>query len=432
MSSILTNDSASIALMTLQSINSNIADVQSEISTGRKVAGADDNAAVWAIAKTMEADVLGYRKVSDSLALGGSTLSVARNAAETITDLLTKIKGHVVTAQGENVDRSKIQANIGALRDQIAAVVGAAQFNGMNLLQNTEATEGSGSEAVLGFLQRDASGVRGVDIAITKRDLGQGAGAISASGGTYVAAVASATLNATQSGTLNASAVTVTAGMAFSLNIFGTDADDSTFTQADLRFTTAASETRAEMTNAPIFYVARDGDTTSDVMTQLVRRFESYAAQNDIDESVLSMTASGSSISISSGVTDGTDTIAMSLNTLTADAGNTVGGGLELLSGFDVTTTSGASDALSQIEGLLTTATDAAAGFGSDQNRLETQTAFNGKLTDAMRAGIGTLVDADLEESSARLQVLQVQQQLAIQALSIANGSPRALLGLFR
>ena len=45
MSSILTNDSASIALMTLQSINSNIADVQSQISTGRKVAGADDNAA---------------------------------------------------------------------------------------------------------------------------------------------------------------------------------------------------------------------------------------------------------------------------------------------------------------------------------------------------------------------------------------------------
>ena len=91
MSSILTNDSASIALMTLQSINSNIADVQSEISTGRKVAGADDNAAVWAIAKTMEADVLGYRKVSDSLALGGSTLSVARNAAETMAEDVTNL-----------------------------------------------------------------------------------------------------------------------------------------------------------------------------------------------------------------------------------------------------------------------------------------------------------------------------------------------------
>ena len=49
-----------------------------------------------------------------------------------------------------------------------------------------------------------------------------------------------------------------------------------------------------------------------------------------------------------------------------------------------------------------------------------------------MRAGIGTLVDADLEESSARLQALQVQQQLATQALSIANSAPQSLLGLFR
>ena len=49
-----------------------------------------------------------------------------------------------------------------------------------------------------------------------------------------------------------------------------------------------------------------------------------------------------------------------------------------------------------------------------------------------MRSGIGTMVDADLEEASARLQALQVQQQLAVQAMSIANNSPRVLLGLFR
>ena len=99
MSSILTNDSASIALMTLQGVNSSIADVQKEIATGKRVSGADDNAAVWAIAKTMQADVEGYKKVSDSLALGSATLSVARQGAETITDLLTEMKGKIVSAQ---------------------------------------------------------------------------------------------------------------------------------------------------------------------------------------------------------------------------------------------------------------------------------------------------------------------------------------------
>ena len=49
-----------------------------------------------------------------------------------------------------------------------------------------------------------------------------------------------------------------------------------------------------------------------------------------------------------------------------------------------------------------------------------------------MKAGIGAMVDADMEEASARLQALQVQQQLGIQALSIANQGPQNLLSLFR
>jgi flagellin len=49
-----------------------------------------------------------------------------------------------------------------------------------------------------------------------------------------------------------------------------------------------------------------------------------------------------------------------------------------------------------------------------------------------MKAGIGSLVDADMEEASARLQALQVQQQLSTQALSIANQQPQSLLSLFR
>ena len=49
-----------------------------------------------------------------------------------------------------------------------------------------------------------------------------------------------------------------------------------------------------------------------------------------------------------------------------------------------------------------------------------------------MQTGMGSLVDADLEEASARLQALQVQQQLATQALSIANQAPQNVLSLFR
>ena len=54
------------------------------------------------------------------------------------------------------------------------------------------------------------------------------------------------------------------------------------------------------------------------------------------------------------------------------------------------------------------------------------------KLMDSMKAGIGSMVDADMEEASARLQALQTQQQLGIQSLSIANQAPGAVMALFR
>ena len=83
-------------------------------------------------------------------------------------------------------------------------------------------------------------------------------------------------------------------------------------------------------------------------------------------------------------------------------------------------------------EGLIQTGVDAAAAFGSAQKRIDIQTEFVSQLTDALKSGIGSMVDADLEEASARLQSLQVQQQLGVQALSIANQSSNSILALFQ
>jgi len=111
---------------------------------------------------------------------------------------------------------------------------------------------------------------------------------------------------------------------------------------------------------------------------------------------------------------------------------NAGAGGLGALSSIDVSTSAGATAALGNIEAMMQTAIDAAASFGSVQKRVDIQKDFVTQLTDSMKAGIGSLVDADMEEASARLQALQVQQQLSTQALSIANQQPQALLALFR
>ena len=105
-------------------------------------------------------------------------------------------------------------------------------------------------------------------------------------------------------------------------------------------------------------------------------------------------------------------------------------GGLAALNSINVETDP--ASALQSIEGMLQTSIDAAASFGSAQKRIEIQSDFVGKLTDSLKTGIGAMVDTDMEEASARLQALQVQQQLATQALSIANQQPQGLLSLFR
>lgn len=270
---LITNESAMVALTNLRNVNKNLASVQQEISTGKSVSNARDNAAIWAVSTVMQSDVDSFEGISDSLALGASTVGVARGAAEQITSVLQEMKELVVSAQEDNVDTAKIQTDISFLSDQITSIIGAAQFNGLNLIDNTDNVE------FLSSLDRSDTGVTASNITVSGIDL-----------------------------------------------------------STDL------------------------------------------AAAADID----------------------------------------------------VSTSDGATAALGTIETLIQTGIDAAASFGSAQKRIDIQNEFITTLTDSLKSGIGALTDADLEEASARLQSLQVQQQLGVQALSIANQAPQALLGLFK
>jgi flagellin len=76
--------------------------------------------------------------------------------------------------------------------------------------------------------------------------------------------------------------------------------------------------------------------------------------------------------------------------------------------------------------------TTAATNLGSSKKRIDIQKDFVATLMSAIDRGVSTLVDADMNSESTKLQALQVQQQLGIQALSIANSSSQNILSLFR
>ncbi len=126
---------------------------------------------------------------------------------------------------------------------------------------------------------------------------------------------------------------------------------------------------------------------------------------------------------------------------LDRSAGFSAGGNIAgtSVSDFDISGVTNEANDLADLEGLtqavddaLQELTDAASYLGSIKNRVDIQNDFVNALSDAITRGIGQLVDANMEEESTKLQALQVQQQLGIQALSIANSSTQNILSLFR
>ncbi len=411
MSSILTNGGAMVALQTMKQINRNMSQVQSQISTGLKVGSAKDNAATWAISKVMESDVAGFKTIQDSLSLGSSTVNVARNAAETTVKLLTEIKTKIGGAQEQNVDRAKIQTDIEQLSEQIKSVVGAAQFNGLNLVNGSA----SSPINVLSSLDRAAGGVVSASqISVELYNLGTEPGTEFNTNTETVAdtdpfVLAAATMQG------GAGALRSNDGSADPADTSGLLAGD----EINIRFN-AGTTNEVEMT-----YKVRAGDTAEMIGARINEAFSTLAATDSrlagitsaVDDAgeVTFTNATGASVDFESEVSRGA-------------------GGLGRLDAINVDTDNAAtlSGYITDIEEMIQYSIDAAASYGSVQKRIDIQNEFVGNLMDSMKSGIGSLVDADLEETSARLQALQVQQQLGIQALSIANQQPQNILSLFR
>ncbi|UVK50844.1 flagellin [Mesorhizobium sp. AR02] len=90
------------------------------------------------------------------------------------------------------------------------------------------------------------------------------------------------------------------------------------------------------------------------------------------------------------------------------------------------------SQMMTVVDAALKDMTTAATKLGAAKSSIDLQKTFTQSLMDSIDRGVGQLVDADMNKESTRLQALQVQQQLGVQALSIANGSSQSILSLFR
>jgi flagellin len=108
------------------------------------------------------------------------------------------------------------------------------------------------------------------------------------------------------------------------------------------------------------------------------------------------------------------------------------GGNVTVTAATSVGTQALAAAAITVVNESIKNVSLALSKLGSGSKALTTHLTFVNKLQDALDAGIGNIVDADLAKESAKIQALQTKQQLGFQALSIANQGPSSLLSLFR
>jgi flagellin len=397
MLSVNTNYSAMVALQNLNLTNSDLEAVQNRINTGFKVSSAKDNGAVFAIAEGQRTRVASLSAVNDGIDRASSALDVALSAGDSIGKILKEMKAKAVAAQAADLSpeqRAALQADFDSLRAQVDQIANSATFNGLNLV----ASGGANLSVIMSDI---ASATTGRQVqSTTVAGLVPGLSSYVVGNGSVVAADDTIfSLNGVQIGTVD-----VTATMTVQQYL------DAVSTQTGGRVTAAYNQTNGQFT-----YTSA----------------EAVAVTNE-----LTVTSAGTARSwLGQGVAAGA-TVGASVTTTITNRDFTIGGAgaLATVSGAAnlLSTTGAALTAVGNIDTALTNLNLELATMGSQAKALEVQRNFLSSLSDTVEKGIGNLVDADLAKESARLQSLQIKQQLGAQALSIANQAPSLVLSFFR
>ena len=132
MVSIYLRPSVNVALETLRNIHSNLKDTQLQVSTGYRVAKANDNASYWSVATSTRSDISAISAVHDALGLAAATVNVASTSMTSAIDVVSEIKAKLVSATEEGIDKDKINEELTQLKGQLRSIGQAASFNGEN------------------------------------------------------------------------------------------------------------------------------------------------------------------------------------------------------------------------------------------------------------------------------------------------------------
>ncbi|MGY2049041.1 flagellin N-terminal helical domain-containing protein [Methylobacterium sp. JK268] len=168
MTSILTNNAATVALSTLRMIGDSLDTTSNRVSTGKKIASAADGAAYWSIASTLKSDNGALGAVKDAIALDKNTVDAASTGLNKILDDLDQIKTRLTAATSTSTDRKQLQTEIKSYLDDVKSTAANTVMNGINWLSvDTSATGYTATKNLVAAFARNGSSIA---VSTTKLD----------------------------------------------------------------------------------------------------------------------------------------------------------------------------------------------------------------------------------------------------------------------
>lgn len=422
MTSVRTNAPSLAAAQALDKATRDLQATQSRLASGLKVQGAKDNASTFAIAQKMRAEQFGWKAAGDSLSRGGSLLEAASAGMGEVVDQLSALREKVAAYGDPSLDantRAALKADIQAIISGIDRTARNVEFDGKKPLADrltpvtTTTTTSSFSVPAAPLTPPSLAGGMQPATGGASQTIVRDGGAVAGRVDLYLDAYSVPdVLEIWQNGVRVAATGQPYAGGGGPVGpgapvsgqqVLSFDYDPLAGQSLEFRFNENVNASGsvwsvAGVTLQTLASPLPTGTTTTTTVTGTVSVPTTYSyirtPQGDhADIAARPMTAAALGL-------EGIDW---------SDPGPLV----------------------AKVDQAIASATDAAAYFGERQNSFAAAQAQNAKLNDALEAGVGKLVDADMGREAATLQAQQLRQTLAAQSLNIANASPHWLLKLF-
>jgi flagellin-like hook-associated protein FlgL len=446
MVSIRSNLASLSALQALRLTQNSLSKTQARISTGLRVSEASHNAAYWSTAVKMKSDIGALGAVRTSIKQSVAMLDTFASALNSTLVALNKIKEALVTAAQPGADIKAIQTEIAAQIKGMKNITASATINGQNWLSGSGeimrlVSSYDGASHAIGTVAFDtsrtilfkdaAAGVGGLLGSVAALDSAHifapvrltspTPAGVNNGGGTGASLVLTGTAGADRL-TGGSGDDTLTGGLGQDTLLGGGGADTFVFTRAaESGMLPAERDKIIDWENIDTLDLSAIDASTSQVGHQSLGfvGFDPVSNWNVGSGQVKYIYVAGNTYVVGDVTGDARADFNIEIrgiHTLTLDHDS-----VRLFEG-----------ALSTVDKAIDDVIEAGAQIGGSKALLETQEEFISVLSDALTAGVSAFVDADMPEASVRLQALQTQQQLGIQALAIANQNSQIISKLFQ